>query len=156
MDDYLAKPFGQDALIAAIARWTGGSPGGLAMSASGATGEGPLDPLVMEDLRAMGAAFLGDSVRAFLEHAPGRIAAARAALARGDARELRRAVHSLRGSAAILGARTVTQCCARIEERLEHGDRQVAPLLAAVEAELEQARSALNAEVQALRGEPEC
>jgi HPt (histidine-containing phosphotransfer) domain-containing protein len=75
-------------------------------------------------LRRLGddAELLDQIIQIFLEDAPGLIHAACEALARGDAGELRRAAHSLKGMMATLSAQPGVQAAFRLEQCASHGD----------------------------------
>jgi len=84
------------------------------------TGSPAVDPETIEQLR-----FLEDDdqpnvvaelLTLFIEHAPPKLEALRAAADSGDLTALKRAAHSLKGSSANIGARGMQQIC----ERLEH------------------------------------
>lgn len=59
----------------------------------------------------------------FLEDAPSLIHAAREALARGDATELRRAAHSVKGMMATLGAQAGQNAAFRLEQYAASGEQ---------------------------------
>jgi HPt (histidine-containing phosphotransfer) domain-containing protein len=59
---------------------------------------------------------LDQIIQIFLEDAPGLVHSAREALARGDAAELRRSAHSLKGMMATLGAQTGVNAAYRLEQ----------------------------------------
>lgn len=61
-------------------------------------------------------------IQIFLEDAPGLIHAAREALARGDAPEVRRAAHSLKGMMATLGATSGANGAFHLEQCAVGGD----------------------------------
>jgi HPt (histidine-containing phosphotransfer) domain-containing protein len=58
-----------------------------------------------------------DVVQVFLETAPGRLKGVDSALRRKDVPTLERHAHSLKASAAIVGARRLSALCAELEER---------------------------------------
>ncbi len=61
-------------------------------------------------------------IQIFLEDAPGLVHGARQALARGDAAELRRAAHSVKGMMATLGAQAGVTAALRLEQGAASGD----------------------------------
>jgi HPt (histidine-containing phosphotransfer) domain-containing protein len=85
----------------------------------------------------------------FLQEAPRRVAALRAAAARGDAKELREVAHALKGSAGQLGARSVQLVASRIEEIGRSGAvTGAAALVEGLDGELQRARAAMNVELE--------
>jgi HPt (histidine-containing phosphotransfer) domain-containing protein len=74
-------------------------------------------------------ALLQDLVRVFVEDAPGRGAALRAAAAARDAAQLERLAHSLKGSAAILGAARLQAARAALERAAQAGGAGPEPAL---------------------------
>src|SRR4029453_19224280 len=120
MDDYLPKPVRPHDLENVLQRWTSA----VDVAASGAGGAeasdaaGPLDPVVFGDLRSFtSAGFLIEAIDRFLSETPNRIQVLREASGRGDTAFFTRRAHSLRGSAAILGALRLTRLAAQLEER---------------------------------------
>jgi signal transduction histidine kinase/CheY-like chemotaxis protein/HPt (histidine-containing phosphotransfer) domain-containing protein len=126
MDDYIVKPVTLDRLREALAKCPplGGvaatqarpsetsiveDPGAGAMSA---IDHGVLDQL-REDLG--GNAPLHDVILTFLENTPAALAALRDATVRGDAEAIRRAAHTIKGTSAMLGARSLSEQCAELE-----------------------------------------
>ena len=108
-----------------------------------------LDVAVLERLRALQVEgepdVVGDVARVFLEDAPDRLASIRSALDRGDPHVAERLAHSLKSSASMLGARTLSRLAGQVESRareksLPAGD----PLLAELEAAFAEAREALG------------
>jgi HPt (histidine-containing phosphotransfer) domain-containing protein len=65
----------------------------------------------------------------FLEDAPGLVHSAREALSRGDAGELRRSAHSLKGMMATLGAQAGQHAALRIEQCAASGNLEDASSL---------------------------
>jgi HPt (histidine-containing phosphotransfer) domain-containing protein len=80
---------------------------------------GVLDPAMVAELqalaRAAGTGLLARLHASFARDAPQRLAALRAAAAAGDADALAFNAHSLKGSAANLGATRVVELCSAIE-----------------------------------------
>jgi len=74
-------------------------------------------------------ALLRDLARVFVEDAPGRSDALRAAAASRDAAQLERLAHSLKGSAAILRAARLQAACAALESAAQAGGVAPAPAL---------------------------
>lgn len=79
------------------------------------------DPASLERLKRFGGGkLLGEMISLFIAAAPERIGAARAALAAGDSSAIEMALHSLKSSAAQLGAMQMQRLSAR-GEQLAHG-----------------------------------
>jgi HPt (histidine-containing phosphotransfer) domain-containing protein len=73
----------------------------------------------------------------FVEEASARIRELRGAVASRDARELERVAHSLKGSATILGARSLQDLCAALEEATRERRLEPAPeLVTRIDGEL--------------------
>ncbi|MFN7086266.1 MAG: response regulator [Burkholderiales bacterium] len=141
MDDYLSKPFKQAELAAVVARWTGGR----------SAAAGPhLDAGVLAGLRELGGGAEGEALVAslaglFLEDAPKQLRAARAAAAAGDAAGLRAAVHTLKSSAANMGALRLSELAAALERDARDAmPPQPLTRLAEMEAEFEAVRPELE------------
>lgn len=115
---------------------------------------GVVDPAAVERLlRIGGPEFVVEMIDLFLEHAPARTAAARDALEAGDMTALYRAAHSLKSTAANLGARSLQEIAAQVEALAADGDAEAAaPLLAKMAARCDDALSALAAERSRLSG----
>lgn len=118
-------------------------------------GKDPLDRESLEALRqeclSMGdPGLLRKLVDLFLDAAPGQIETMGQALAGSQASELARIAHALRGSAATLGVAGVRDLCCELERGADAGDlAQAGEMLAGLETELERARAALMAELEA-------
>ncbi|MBW3551960.1 MAG: Hpt domain-containing protein [Gemmatimonadetes bacterium] len=98
-------------------------------------------------LRIGGQDFLLEMIDLFLQHAPERIRAATAAAARGDDQALYRAAHSLKSTAANLGARALQQIAERVEGRAAAQDTAgIPPLLDEMAARYDEVRQRLEAE----------
>lgn len=108
----------------------------------------PLDPSAIERLRRLG----GDDlvrrmIELFLEDAPKRIVAARRAVETDDMDGARRAAHSLKSAAGILGARELQTAAERVEEWAGGCDAaEVHGLPGELEALFTAARAELEAE----------
>jgi hypothetical protein len=110
MDDYLIKPVRLLELQAALARWVGRPQAA---------------PIDQADVLARVDGDIGILRRAadlFLSDCEQVVADMRSALAGADALALQRAAHSLKGGAAILGAKPTAAAAARIEELARAGD----------------------------------
>ena len=92
---------------------------------------------------------VAELVATFLAEAPTRLDDLRRGIAAGDEREVSRAVHSLKSSAATLGALDLAELCRTAETLSGAGDlAAVGALVPAVEAGYELARRALEAAVR--------
>lgn len=108
-----------------------------------------IDPQAIENLRALNPGdndeFLREITGIFLEDTPQRIAELTQSLAAGDVPKFTRAAHSIKGSAANLGAAALRT----VAEKLEHESRKsglasVAPLVADIKAEFVRAEAELK------------
>jgi HPt (histidine-containing phosphotransfer) domain-containing protein len=108
-----------------------------------------IDPQAIENLRALNPGdndeFLREIAGIFLEDTPQRIAELSQGLAAGDAQKFTRAAHSIKGSAANLGAAALRA----VAEKLEHQSRTdglgaVAPLVTEIKAEFARAEAELR------------
>ena len=118
MDDYLSKPVTTDALDAMVVRWLGAArPAPAVVAAAPAPPAADvLDASAIAELEAGGGPELRDELIAlFNEDAPSALEKIRAAAAAGDAAELGRVAHALKGSSATIGARLMSATCASLE-----------------------------------------
>lgn len=97
--------------------------------------------------RIGGDEFVVEMIELFLEHAPGRIAAVRSALDAGDLPAVRQAAHSLKSTAASLGARVVQATAEAIELHARDGAATpIPPLLEELGGQYAQVRARLEVE----------
>lgn len=98
-----------------------------------------IDAQPLETIRlAGGDALVARIVGLFLEHAPQRLATARNAVAAADAGALEQSTHSLKSSAAQLGARELAEICRDLEQRAARKDLTgTAELMSRAEAALD-------------------
>ena len=148
MDDYLSKPIRVDELVAAL--------GGCQPLVSQ---ENPQEGWVWQNqsidrstldrlLESVGGDmdFLGEMLDTYFDDSPQQIAAARAALAAGDAEAVRRAAHSLKSNSANFGALAFSAQCRELEMLAESGSLEGgAERLARIAAGYEQVHAALLA-----------
>ncbi len=111
-----------------------------------------LDPDVIQGLRELddpGApSLLAELVEIFLNDAPARLAALEAALTSGDAQQLERVAHALKGSCGNLGAKSLAGVCQQIEQQGRAGRLEgMAPLVARSRQLLRDVKRALEHEV---------
>jgi PAS domain S-box-containing protein len=99
MDDYLAKPIAADALYAVMAQWR---PEGEAAPA-----ETRVPPMELKAALALAEGdrdLLAELMAVLLAECPGQLATLRRALQHGDAHQLERTAHSLKGALGAVGA----------------------------------------------------
>jgi CheY-like chemotaxis protein len=122
MDDYLAKPVRPDELEFTLLRHLGDRIPVL-------PAEAPVDPPVegvppadvlhqatVAELAMLGPDVLAEVVALFRDEAPGLVETLRTAYAAGDAAALSRTAHTLKGSAAVVGAVRVADLARRADE----------------------------------------
>jgi signal transduction histidine kinase/CheY-like chemotaxis protein/HPt (histidine-containing phosphotransfer) domain-containing protein len=153
MDDYLSKPFTQQALGQTLSRWIS-LPRVPAASATLAEApppdDEPINQQALDNIRALsptnGDALLERVLHAFLTDTPGHLHTLRQAIAADDAEQLRKTAHSLKSSAANVGANALAQRSKELEQ-LGRNDTTAgaAVLLADMERSFQAARQALGA-----------
>jgi CheY-like chemotaxis protein len=139
MDDQLAKPFALGALSDVLERATPPDSASFA---------GVLDPAIVEQLRMLARAgnpeLLAMLQASFARDTPTRLAALRSAIAMGDGDAIAFHAHTLKGSAANLGALQIVAACTAIEGTAEStGPDRLERLLRALEAAAADAQAAL-------------
>ena len=164
MDDYVSKPLDPAALAAALARCRSAGPKvkpivaeGQALAAlprRGAGRDGVLDQAMLDRLRDLGepgdTTFFREIVKLFLDDAPRRLSGLGDAIGTGEAAEAGRFAHSIKGSAANLGASGLVGLCRDLESALASGSVAGAgELFAAIRAEYGRVADALSAELVA-------
>ncbi|RMF77779.1 MAG: response regulator, partial [Nitrospirae bacterium] len=164
MDDHLAKPVRGEALAACLERWApeaaveageaapeaAGEPAAEAgASEEGAGGEAPppetpaIDAARLREIAGGDRAFARELLHLFLEDAQGHVAALAEAVARGEAEAVRQVAHTLKGSAANVGAEGVQRAALALERCGREADlAQAEPLLASLRSGLEAVRRA--------------
>ncbi len=140
MDDHLAKPFALDALAQALSR---AEPTETAPAPASV-----LDPVVVDQLRSLTQAgnpeLLYKLQESFTRDTPVRLAALRSAVGAGDSDAVAFNVHTLKGSAANLGAEQIVATCQRLEGLAGAPDAgELAPLLAELERNAAEASAEL-------------
>jgi CheY-like chemotaxis protein/HPt (histidine-containing phosphotransfer) domain-containing protein len=164
MNDFLVKPFDDQQLAKTLERWLekSGSVAAAAAHPCAAAAQSSvdeavvrvvdtavIDTVVTDRLRALdrkgGRSRLGRAVTRFVETAPSIVSTICESHAKGDAEALWRAAHSLKSSAAALGAKQLSLTSAEIE----HGARTsgvaaVTGLVAGIEKELKMATKGLQ------------
>jgi HPt (histidine-containing phosphotransfer) domain-containing protein len=130
MDDYLTKPIRPTELQAALVRW-GNAPGVAPQLAEPATVPGPdaemtvpteppsLDLSELIEMRGRQPEgepdIISELASLFLRDTPRRLEAMLRALSAGDAEEVTRLAHTVKGSSLNLGARRMASLCTRLE-----------------------------------------
>lgn len=150
MDDYLAKPIRLDELHSVLRRAT--EHVNLLTSRSGKRPvAGVLDAQVMETLRLLRVPGQPDPlptlIDEFIEHAENRLEEIQGAAMNHDVQTLEHAAHSLRGSAAGIGATRLSELAAELEGSLKHGFFQkTAEMLSQLDEEFQSVRRSLEFE----------
>ncbi|HEV8627399.1 MAG TPA: response regulator, partial [Acidimicrobiia bacterium] len=152
MDDYLSKPIHIDELRQALGRCQGRPEPPAESRAEPLAGrpvDEAFDPRAIERLRAAlgesGSDVIAELIATFFEECPRLLATAATSLAAGQAEELCRAAHSLKSSAAGLGATGLAAEARALEMAARDGDLdRAAGLLARVETAYEAARPRLQ------------
>jgi signal transduction histidine kinase/DNA-binding response OmpR family regulator len=156
MDDYLSKPFTQQALGQTIARWIS-LPRMAALPDEAAAKTPPaaapdqqINRQALNNIRALSAthgdALLERVLQAFLEDTPTHLQTIRQAIASGNAVQMRKAAHSLKSSSANVGADALAQRTKELELLGRNNTTAgAAALLAEMERSFQAARQALGA-----------
>lgn len=108
-----------------------------------------LDPAIIDNLRQLTPPgepdVLTEVLALFLDDVPRRIAKLRASYAAGDAAELHKTAHSLKGSAGNIGAHALFAICRQLDDRGRAGDLAEAKrLIDALEAEFARVEVAIR------------
>ncbi|MBC7248740.1 MAG: PAS domain S-box protein [Anaerolineae bacterium] len=136
MDDYISKPVRVEELVQALERCQprGGKASGRGPTAVPHESPAPpadlpgavIDPTVLEKFRAVmgqdAPLFIAELVEAFQMDAVRLLAELRQAVAQGDPELMRRAAHTLKGSAATLGATRLSALCLDLECMGQQGE----------------------------------
>ena len=98
-----------------------------------------LDPAVVESLRQLTPPgepdVLVEILGVFLTEVPRRIDRLKAAWREGNAVEVQRTAHSLKGSSGNIGADALFEVCRQIDERARAGELRIEALIEALDAE---------------------
>ncbi len=156
MDDYLAKPIKLEDLDDVLRRWiqipVPGEPGAEHAPPPGNKApDDSIDASVLAELRGgdeEGAAgFLITLIDKFLQEAPERLGSLRDAVLQGDTEAVIRSAHGLKGSAGVMGAKTMAALCMNLEEQGRAGSTgEAAGILSRLENEFDRVRTTLEAE----------
>ncbi len=133
MDDYLPKPFTQEQLTNLLLEWLPkqdepsppATPEAVPSQASGQEKIlHELDPRAIENLRALRADLLLKVLDIWLEESPRLLSQIQQSVTEPDFTVLLRAAHSLKNSAANLGARRLAQLCLQMEQQARQENPQ--------------------------------
>jgi HPt (histidine-containing phosphotransfer) domain-containing protein len=158
MDSHVAKPVRMEALAEELDRFLHPAPAeplaSTPLTPEPTPDAGLLDPQVIAHLRSLssddGPDPLAELRALFMASAPQLTHTLRAAAAAGDTKATLIAVHTLKGSAASLGANELAALCARIEESARtHALDHHGPLL----DELDEQTTAVEAALDRLVGD---
>ena len=154
MDDYIAKPFKLDQIRKLLERWIPAFSKSQSVPSAASNQESAVDTSTLQGLRVRqerdDSDFLAGLIATFLPEARARLAAINEAVARADAGVLMQAAHSLRGSSAVMGAKTMAALCADLEACARKSDLNNAAALASqLENEFGRARDELHAKMAA-------
>ncbi len=112
------------------------------------TPEHAIDPEALANLSAIGGddpSFVEEMIVLFLEQAPRFLEALGKALAAGDLASVTRAAHQAKSSSFYLGARRLSELCARTEAQARAGNGDaVTELITALQGEFELVQEALR------------
>jgi PAS domain S-box-containing protein len=160
MDDYVSKPVKSEELAKVLERWVPqqeappgqetrepGRDGGSAVTVQGE--HASLDESVLADLHKVGPDFLSGLVKLFLRDAPPQLAALDEAVNRDDWESVKQRAHSLKGNCSAVGASTLAEICAELQEAGASEDiLRALELLRQLEEEFSRVRPALVARLQ--------
>lgn len=111
----------------------------------------PVDLTVLAELRDLGPDDFSELISMFLEEATGRVARLRAMQCDGNAIEMARIAHTLKGASGAFGALALSALCAQIEVTpadtslgSRHGFSRSGELVEAVAQEFERVRDVLT------------
>jgi two-component system sensor histidine kinase/response regulator len=155
MDEYLTKPIKPEELSAALSRIPrDGRPApapAQAAAPADVAPDAPFDSAVALTYVGGDRELLDELLTIFVEDAPIRLEAIRRALAvNGDATELAREAHTLKGSLKVIGAMPAAQLAQDLEEMARSGKRDDAGKTAAkLEREMDRLLQSLRAAKEA-------
>jgi signal transduction histidine kinase/DNA-binding response OmpR family regulator len=125
MDTHVAKPIRFEALAGVLEQFTRGAQAGPSSTPAGDTGA-LLDPAILAQLRALDGdgqpSTLRELLTLFEAGTPQLLRTLRTAAAASDTDGLRHTAHTLKGTAANLGATHMAALCQRIEDLDDSGD----------------------------------
>jgi PAS domain S-box-containing protein len=144
MDDYVSKPVRVERIQEVLELWGRKPPAEVA--------EAHLDAQVLAELRALESDGEGDilaeMIGLYLEDSPAQLSHIKTAIEQADATRLAQFAHSLKGSCASLGARTLATLCDQLERVGLAGDLpRAVGLLSSLEVEAARTRASLETEL---------
>ena len=163
MNDYITKPVDPTELAATLDRWlvpgpvhAGGDDPDAESDPASDDGAAPVDPARLDLLRRLDPTgeenLLDKLATTFATEADVRLGELRDAALLGDARQVERSAHALKGSAANLGMTRVAQLASSLEHNAHDGElADVERVLSALTDELDRANAAFR---EAVAGAP--
>jgi two-component system, sensor histidine kinase and response regulator len=134
MNDYLAKPIVEEELARVLDRFLPQADGG-----------GPLDAQTLTRLREVGPEFVREIAAIYLDDAPARLQALRAAVQQQDAHGIATAAHAFKSGSGNIGATAVAELCGELETMGRRGELSgAAGRLAELEREYAKVEQALR------------
>ena len=145
MDGYIAKPIRARELYEIVESITAEVDGGHAVPGVAPSSAEPLDRAEALERTGGSVEVLQELVELFFEECPKLMDQIRHAIARGEAPELRRAAHTLKGSVSVFGAEPAREAAWRLESMGREGNlSQAETAWAALENEIERLKPALR------------
>jgi len=150
MDDHITKPLDPRELAAVLDRWLPGVDE-LERRAAAPRPNNAIDPTALDGLRELESAGAPGLVKKitdlFLQDTPQQLVALRDSLQNGDSVRLVKVAHTLKGSAANLGAREMVRICGELQVLGEAENIGIAPsLVADLESQFGSVRAAILSE----------
>jgi signal transduction histidine kinase/DNA-binding response OmpR family regulator/HPt (histidine-containing phosphotransfer) domain-containing protein len=150
MDDHITKPLDPRELAAVLDRWLPGVDI-LERRAAAPRPKDAIDPTALEGLRELESAGAPGLVKKitdlFLQDTPRQLVALRDSVQNGDSVRLVKVAHTLKGSAANLGAREMVRICGELQVLGEAENIGIAPsLVADLESQFGSVRAAILSE----------
>ena len=152
MDDYISKPFSQQALADTLGRWIAlprptRAPDSPAVPA--ASPAAAINPLALDAIRALstdqGELLLHRVLATFLQDTPRQLAALHEAVAENDPATIRKTAHSLKSSSANVGADMLAKLFKDLEQMARAGQTGgAAGQIAQLEREFQSVRHSLS------------
>ncbi|MEQ1655866.1 MAG: PAS domain S-box protein [Nitrospira sp.] len=151
MDDYVSKPITSDSLAAVFERWRRPAVP-LSTLDVRIIANPTIDPVVFDGLRVLSdeddPGFLSRLIAHFLTDTPTRLATIGTACRRGRAEDVQRIAHSLKGSAANLGALGMARICDQVSATVVREVDAVPGLLVELELEFHRVREQLEQDLR--------
>lgn len=157
MDDYITKPLKAEELEAVLDLWIANhATSERRVVTTDSQIERAVDDAALNNLRALEQAGAPGLVRKltdlFLQDTPQQLISLRDSAQQGDPVRLAKLAHTLKGSAANLGAHGMVRICAELETLAESGDVSIAPsLIADLERQFEPVRDVLLSDDNTVR-----